>query len=684
MSYLPTFNHTMLGAEFLRPKMKSIQDVDLSSDTKILDWVKTTVEALSHFYGSWYRMCCENVSVYTGGVNFDGSLPWAGESASFLQRGQHTKTNYIGPIVETQLSRLVSSRAAISVIPVHSSEYSDKSAAKTSEQVIKTIFRDRNVDDLLENTIRHMLVCGSAYIQTTWDSELGFKKPDGKSSGDVNYKMLNFNQIMLEPTDWESTNWFFSIERFGCEELKRLFPEKAAKISQDNWNPYLFVEQQNPFLENSNEAVTVLTLHHRASDVLPEGLIVKCTRDCILSVDTIPFPTLNSQRKLPLSKVADIIPPGFMLPVPLTILETAKGSQHLVNQLNKVISRDIQVSAPKWLVQKGTVSIEHLNNQAGIIQYRGSREPKLAAQSTVRPELFEYRRLLIDAIRENTGSFRQSFGDSAPNTRAGIMLEFHEEQEFKRSEPLIKKVNNFIVDLAQKTLAIAADFYKEDEDRKIKVTGEKFGGPFRNFDTADLTGSYDIIIERSNALPESKEGRLRWITTLNEMFPGKFDWEQVKKALDFSSDKDLRTAETAAFELQCLENDLLFRGEPAKEPAEYEDHITHLKALYPVIDSLEFAEAPEEIKQAFLAHTSAHEMFAWKTAMTNPVLADRVLTLKQFPKVFVSLPSVMPISGNSPVPPQAQQPGGYGPAPTVFNSGAKSSTNLEPTDPTTI
>jgi hypothetical protein len=683
MHYYPHSGHNLIGIGSLIPKLESPQDIDLENESEILGWFQRATVSLSEYYASWFSMCQENVSVYTSLSPYDQYVSWAGDIPIAINKERNSKTNYIAPIVETHISRLTSTRARISVLPVHSSEYSDKAAAKTSEQVIKTIFHDRHIEPLLERVVRHTLVCGSGYLLIKWDPEIGppsLSQDDGvERSGDVNYKFLNYTEIMQEPVPLDKMDWFIEIERINTERLKEKYPDKENELQSDTWNPFLQGDDMTVVGYNHDKATTVLKLYHRSTNKLQDGLLISATKNTILEVGNLPYPSLNAARKLPICRFDDIIPPGMSLPIPLTILEAAKGPQAQINQLNKTINRNITVSAPKWVVKRGSVTLEHLNNAAAVLQYRGDREPKLTTASTVPRELFDYRNILVNDIHRNTGAFKQSFGEAAPNTRAGVMLEFHEEQEFKRAEPLIKRYNDFIENIADITLKIASDYYLENDERKVKILADKTGGPFKRFKIADLQGSFDILIERTSALPDSKEGKLRWIVQLSQLFPDKFDWEQVKKSLDFASDKDLKTSETEAYELQMLENEVLIQGMPAQAPMEYQDHISHLHALYPLMDSVEFAETPDAIKKNTLNHARAHEMLAWKKAITNPAYAAKLMVMPEFPKVFVTLPSIMPISAINPVPAPEMESKYSQPVPTEIKPQEKTDVR-EPSD----
>jgi len=225
------------------------------------------------------------------------------------------------------------------------------------------------------------------------------------------------------------------------------------------------------------------------------------------------------------------------------------------------------------------------------------------------------------------------------------MLEHQEEQEFMRAEPLIRHMNDFMAEVAKIGLAIMADRYSEHEERVLKLMGSAGPSAYIRLQTADLMGPYDIKFERTSALPNSKQGRIN--AALGMFEAGIIDQNQFKVSIGYASDPDFQTSETKAYEKQLLENDLMSRGQQIESPLEHEDHVEHLKALYPVIDSIEFAEMPDEIKGQFVAHCMAHEMFAWRRAQISISYAIKVADKVQW-KFFSALPAAVPVSVDNP------------------------------------
>lgn len=660
--------------------IKPFTSVDLDNEKDVLDWLTRTVSELAEYYAPFRRLYRENVAVYTGGPFDDTSFAWSGGAwdQPIQSRMQRAKLNIINPIVEAHLARITSSRPHVSVMPVHSNEYKDLSASRTAQKLVEMSFRDRKVSEKIEEAARCMLVCGHAYILVDWNNEIGplmpqiddeipaldedgvpmedeegnpiMIRPDYKI-GDVDYKVLRPDQVMEQPGQWDEKDWVIRVEMEDVYKLRERYPTVAPMIKPGEFNSKLTSTEHIWKARDSENQALVLYMYHKATKTHPEGRVIIATQDVVLENTTMPFPALNRAGKLPLVRVHDTIAPGFDLPLPMTVMESGKAYQRVYNSVNANILRNMSLAVPKWVVHSGSgVRLAHLNNTSNIVQYKGDRSmaPAFVTPPSTSPELFNYRDRIAQEVNVVTGA-ANIFNVPPPNTRAGVMLEHQEEQEFRRSEPLIRHINDAQADLAMIALSIMADRYDDSDERTLQLMGPGGSGKFVRFMAADLMGPFDVKFERTSALPESKQGRLNEAARLLQL--GVIGMEQYKTIIGYGTDPDLATAETKAHEKQLLENDLMMRGHEINPPKEYEDHVEALKALYPLVQSLEFVELPESVKGQVIAHCMAHEMLAHKRAMVSIQYAIRVSNElgKQFPAFFVALPAAIPIQvGNPP------------------------------------
>lgn len=668
-----------------------IEDYDQVGKTKdLVNWFDQTHAALSNLYQSFFLSYYENLTVYTARHRYNVPRVWMNTdyqdytTASNRPTSQRSRVNLLQKMIETHVSRLTSSRAMVAVNPADSNSWNAKSAAKSSERVLKTIARSRQIDELVTKTTRTMLICGEAWILAFWNPELGafdpqlqskqvplldeqgLPKKDEKGNpvflrsdtriGDIDYKPLLPFQVLPQPGSYnqDETDWVLVRDMVDIYKLRQKYPQFAEDIKPNrstDWASRLPKDKGG----HMEDRVQLNTLYHRSTSQLPNGRLIICTPDIILENTDLPYPSLNKERELPLIRLTDVDVPGIDRGVALTVMESGKYLQDTINRMTNVILRNFSASAPKWLVAGNSVSKELLGNNApSVVSYRGSLEPKFVSPPSTPQEFFLFRDQLIKDLEKTTGVFPVSMGDAPPNTRAEKMLAFHEEQEFKLAEPLIKKQNDAVRRLFKITLSIVADRYDDSDGRLAQIIG-KSGAPYLiPFKSSDLSGEYTIDVQRTSALPESREGKIDYAIRLKQAFPALWSDEQALEAIDLGATEEMVTTATAARDLATMENELLSTGDAIPDPEKCQDHFVHLKAHYPLINSISYQQLPDPLRKIIELHVTAHEMFLWSQATANPNIAVRLAELPLFP-AFLSAPAPTPISAQNPVPaPQMQ------------------------------
>lgn len=669
--------HTPISIKPLTPNV-------VSNEEDTLTWIKETADKLGDYYSSYRSLYRDNLSVYVGDRVGGDSLSssqaiWNNDTLVRNPSPGRKDLNIMQPLIEAHLARLISSRASISVLPVHTNEFHDLQAAKTSERMIDQSFETNKMSDKFELSGRQSLICGHSYILVEWNNQIGpplssisepilmlddddnpVQDDEGNDiivhpnirMGDVDYKVLRPGQVMEQPGKrWEDKNWIITLELKDVYETQLEYPSVANEIKAGSGgsNKDTWIRKQAEELEHQ---VLIITVYHKATRVFPNGWKLVATPDVLLESEEFDFPTLNSYGMLPIARLDDTCVPGYELPLPMSVMEAGKGYSETFNKVDKVLRKDLSLSVPKWITHKlSGVNYQQLNTASSVVSFKGNIAPQLVRPSSTSGDFFAYRNGLLQEMKQNTGS-SHVFNSPPSNTRATSMLEHQEEQEFLRAEPSIRHMNDFMARVAKIGLAIMADRYSENEERVLKLMGSTGPSAYIRLETADLMGPYDIKFERTSALPESKQGRIN--AALAMFDNGLIDKNQFMKAINYSSDPDFMTAETKAYEKQLLENDLMNRGQQIEPPLEYEDHVEHLKAIYPVIESIEFSEMPDEIKSQYITHCMAHEMFAWRRAQVSLKYSIKVADQVQW-KFFSSLPAAIPVSADNPAAPMGDE-----------------------------
>jgi len=431
------FKHGFVNPSGITPvSIDPFTSVDLENETDVLRWMMDTSEQLLQYYAPYRRMYAENIAVYTGMPFSEAAFAWSGGAwdRPIMNKQSRNQLNVIQPIIEAHLARITQSRAKVSVLPVHNNEYKDLSAAKTAEKLIEMSFRDRKMNDRLEDASRIMLVCGHSYLLAEWNPEIGPAMPELEEElpvlnedtgepevdedgnpimirpdykiGDVDYRAMMPDQILEQPSRrWEDKDWVIRMETEDVYKLRERYPTVALDIKPAELHPSLAAENTMWKKNKSENQTPVLYLYHKATKAHPEGRLIIATPDVVLENTTLPYPTLNKAGLLPIVRLHDTLPPGYEMPLPLTVLQSGKAYQRLFNNINSNITRNMSLNVPKWIVHSGSgVRLAHLNNTSNIVQYKGSVRPTLDSPASTPAEFFAYRDRIRQELEQTTGA----------------------------------------------------------------------------------------------------------------------------------------------------------------------------------------------------------------------------------------------------------------------------------------
>jgi hypothetical protein len=153
---------------------------------------------------------------------------------------------------------------------------------------------------------------------------------------------------------------------------------------------------------------------------------------------------------------------------------------------------------------------------------------------------------------------------------------------------------------------------------------------------SNLHKDYDVRIQNSSALPQSKAARMeRVLQTMQFMGPEVFQVlpkERWAELLEFGAVEKMHTLITEALNAAESEEEDMLEGLPVEEPKEWEDHILHLESHYKKMQARSFKEeVPPEIQSTLITHIKVTEMLAAEKAKVNPLFAARLSQLAQFP-----------------------------------------------------
>lgn len=694
--------------------LKPLWSIDLESEDEILKWFKLAIDTLKDRQVARAEVMLRNRDFYASIQEIAAGktgIPRDREGKPIVEKFSRVTVNQIYDLTEHWVSQMTRFAPAIAVIPPNS-EYNDRIAAKLSKAFIDYLFYVNDIDDILEECARQCRIFGEAFCFVEWDEAIGDYDPavgeasaldiripllDSEGSqvknsdgdplfidnkprvGDVKYNVVLPWHVFLQPKDkYKNVEWCIKVTAIDADYLKAKYPDKADLIDAEATNHEYSVDYLTADT-NFNE-VLQFEIYHKSTEFLDKGRYIKLVPGCILENKELGY----SHGELPLVRLTNIDLPGELHGA--SFFQNILLLQVVLNNLYSLAYTNIALGSHLyWLVPtSGNVDKEKLRNSATVIKYQGTTPPKIETFQTVGQEIFKVIDMVEQKISSISGRQPISQGMVPPGVEAGIAMTFLEEQENQRANVDIKKHNAFIKKLARLSLAVCGDKYKEEDGRTIRIVGKNNVFSIKALDVAKLGGPYDIRVQRTTALSESKSGRLSQILALEGRFPGRLPWEQVADMLDLANDQKFYDVATVALQSAEHENEQMLEGVKVQSPMQWEEQIIHWQTHMKFIQTRSFKEdVPDQIKAIFFGHILTHEMWMldkMKQPLVSPVYLQKLQMLEGFPSFMVlPKPQAQPMDGAMPGEPPA--PGGAAPMPPEDTSTSPEPTNMEAPPP---
>lgn len=561
--------------------------------------------------------------------------------------------NHLYDLTEQRISRLSRYKPAFDVLPANE-EYRDRVNATLQKKILDFIARRQQVDFKITELERWNSVFGEIYLMLQWDESSGDKVgKEGKRTGDVTWKIKDPRWIFLDPKkSYDACRWAFEIvEVLNEKEAERKYDIKLSDAASPQGDEL----KELGYYEVAKGDVVVWRFIYKPDEMLPNGLIVTWCNGEVISFENEEYP--YSHGEFPWERHTDIDVPSRLHGV--SFYRNLKVMQHLYNKQTAMIARNIALCAhPKWMMPRGACNIKALGNTATVVEFKGPSAPQLVTFQTTSPEVFGFRDSLRDEMSIIAGIQGVSRGEPPPGVKAGIALQFLEEQEASRANTQIIKHNDLIRRAFSKTASVVGDYYpKTSKERLIRIVGKSNEWSVASLAGLKASSGYDIVILNSTALSESKAGRIQQIIELNQYCPGLVSPEQQADILDLAQPNKFYDIATAAIKQAESENEDILDGRKVSDPSRFEEHVQHWKTHMIRMQSRVFKEmVPEEEQQALFDHVGMHEMLMFEILQTNPNYQQLLQQIPNWP-IFFKLPPPMPVAP-LPAPGAAPMPGG--------------------------
>lgn len=644
----------------------SIDLDDPSNEKKIHNWLIAEMNHLKELNRDRFQTITRDLARYKG-MQYQAQETREGrERQDGKSSVEKIVTNQIYDLVQNSSSRLLKYRPAVAILPTND-EFDDRIGSQMTDAWLKHIWYCERFDGLTQPLfVKAAKVMGEAYLFIEWDPEKGDLDAEYKAkyhdkvskgekvpllnangqpeldengkeilvespvyNGDVSYRFVYTTDVLCDRRPlWNDVGHIFRRE-VTTPELARLQYPKGAHNIKDNRDVIVFDYEKLEARKARNEVV-LWHFYLKRQKGCDKGRYIVFTADGIVSNKIFPY----SHRKLPCTRFTDLDLPGELHGV--SGIRLIKGLTGARNNLTNMMLRNAMLCGhPKWFAPAGSVDKAALGNDTGIAWFKGPVPPQLATFNTIGNEFFALRDDLKEEARQVYGLSGVSAGEPPPGIKAGVALQFLSEQENERFNEPVLKFSEWVKETAIMTIEVAGDYYEDDEKRQIRILGKNNAWMTTFFKAQHLTKDYDIRVQNSSALPQSKAARTQTLLDLKKEMPDLISNEQFADMLELAQDQkflDIATVSIRAAEAEVQE---LLEGKEVKDPEEFEDHVAHWKVKVRALREWSFKHrTPEKIQERLKGVIMAHEMIMWERAKHDQVLAQQLNTLSGFPVLY--------------------------------------------------
>lgn len=589
------------------------------------------------------------------------------------------KDNFIYGYTEQRVAQVAKKKISLTFIPRVQNSQKDINASKATKLVVKARYEEMDMDGLMIKMDRTTYLLGHSFFENCWDKDLGpiaptYDRAAGKLGdkvkelgekeefriGDTRGRLWQPYQVFPEEGKTklkggpDACDYIETIEWFTKQYVEHKWPKSKGKLVGNMHTKWDFARGT---LDRPNNEIMVRTFWHRPTEFFPLGCKIVYCDDLIL--EWVDFPYAHGDLPFVDEKDIEVENEFWGRPFVTNIEQLYKVNNSVISGM----ARNHGVaSAPKWMYPEGSVDIKSLNNDFSGVAYRGPEAPKLVQHNYVNTGELEFQKYLQGRAGELSSVFEISRGIVPQGITAAQAIRYLDEQEQQRATPSIAKRNRRILDITKQQIRLMAEFYKDSDERTVRLLGENNEFITRSFKSMGFLGSIvDVKAENVSALSDTYTGAVADIIDLNAanqadpLFGKKETIKYLKLGLsDAFSEESTHSVDTARTLL-----DMILDGEEVPPPVASDDLLTTYDIFGRFMETMVYkAKTEPNVKKALDSYVKALEMLMWQKSAQN-MKFKMLLDMNEKYPMFFSVPT--PPAPPAGMPEQAGAPAPAGP-----------------------
>lgn len=572
--------------------------------------------------------------------------------------------NLMRDLMKIKVARLIKYRPGIQILP-QTDDFEDKLGAEVTKDWLDNIWYERKFDGLFHlQCVRAAKSMGECYLGILWDKDLGPEHPewiekykdkvsngqkmplldeygapskdkDGKPVmidseirvGDVGYSLwYTLDVLPQKKKQWKEVEYIFRREVIAKALVKRRYPKASPEVFDGAQEAIVYDYEKMDNRKVKNEIV-IWHMWHKKTGQVGEGAYICFTEKGIIKKGGLPF----EDGELPVERLIDETNDGELHGQ--SFLDNIRGLCGVYNNLTNIFNRNIlMVGHPKWAVPAGSVKREALGNDITIMEFKGPMAPQLTTPQVIGQDQFQFRNDLKEEIIQQSGLSGMSRAEPPAGVKAFVAMQFLYELDQERMNEDVLVHNEWIKNVAIKTIARAAQNYEDDDGRQMLILGDTNAWMTKELNVSYLKREYEVRCQNASALPESKSARMETLLELDEKKPGLVPDQQFVDLFGLAQDEKYRSVVTRSVRAAEAENQLILKNEDLNDPEKYEDHIQHWNIHVGQLREWNFKnKTPKDSQMRLQDHVMAHEMLMVQKAKQNPAFMQMLMGMPDFP-----------------------------------------------------
>lgn len=655
------------------PYVKPLYNIDIKSEREVLDWFREASFNLNEYFRPLFREQKANLAYFLGaGINPNWASPYTqiyANTADIATSDSQIFINDLYRLVMDQVTMVVSHDLVPDVLP-NTEDYSDKVACNVVKDWLESMNYTLGIEQWRFKLEMQKKIFGESFAIVLWNPQMGSIHPLAKKYidedldmvdeegnnisgvGDVPLKLKKNMRIgdiqLVNPMPWdvmidpkihpEDRDWFWWVDYKDVDYLKKKYKKFSWDIQTDRgpetqYDVYSNTEKENP------DKRKIIYLYHRSHEFMPEGRFIVVSDDHVLVNQPVTMETIVDNQELPMVQFMDLDLGMSNRGIPI-VFRNCRNMSDANNAIANQIYSNLEMESPKMFVHETSgVDAQRMPNGTTAIEWHGNIKPTIETPTTNTSSIFNFW-TQIQKSMDQVALQNPLIKGETPNAQLDsfVALQYFEDLRTQLASPDIKGHIRSMERLFRLMITIAKDKYKPDDGRLIKILGRHNTFQLKYFDPTNLQKSYDVHITTTGNLANSKAARTQMLLSIKREFPGILTDEVFMDMLGLSHSKKFMNAITASVSTAEAENQDMMGGKPVLPPARYEDLIAHWDAHRIPMQTLDFKQSPEEVQDLFIGHVAATEKLMFEQAAENPMFAQKLEQLRQFPMIYTPRP----------------------------------------------